>query len=95
MLKKTITAREANQRFSKVLREVQRGHEFVVTKNGEKVMRMVPIGTGGERRLAPQQEKAHARTMARLRRGWKLGIGKFSRDEIYEERINRMKMFRK
>jgi prevent-host-death family protein len=95
MRRKTITAREANQRFSKVLREVQEGYEFLVTKRGRAVMRLVPVARDGERVLTPEQEKAHARVMAFLRRGRKLGIGKFDRDEIYNERIDNMKMFRK
>jgi prevent-host-death family protein len=95
MLKKTITAREANQRFSKVLREVQDGYEFLVTKKGRPVARISAIAVDGVRELTPEQERAAKRMIAGMRRGWKLGIGKFSRDEIYDERISRMKMFRK
>lgn len=95
MRRKTITAREANQRFSKVMREVQEGYEFVVTKRGRAVMRLSPVAKAGERVLTPEQERAALRMLKRMRRGWKLGIGKFDRDEIYNERIDRMKMFRK
>ena len=36
----TITAREANQQFAKVLREVAQGKEFVVTMRGRPVARI-------------------------------------------------------
>jgi prevent-host-death family protein len=95
MLKKTITAREANQRFSKVLREVQDGYEFLVTRKGRPVARISAVAADGTRVLTPEQERAAKRLIKGLRRGWPLGIGRFSRDEIYDERIARMKMFRK
>ena len=78
---KTVTAREANQRFAKLLREVEAGGRgYVVTKRGKPVARIVPVETK-PRQLTPEQEAALARLMATH---WNLGIGKFDRDELYD-----------
>ena len=41
----TITADDAEHRFAEVLREVAGGKEFVVTRDGVPVARIVPEGT--------------------------------------------------
>src|ERR1700746_266458 len=43
---KTISLREANQRFARCIREVEAGSEFVITRNGQSVER----GAGRARR---------------------------------------------
>ena len=76
-----ITAREANQRFSEVLAKVESGAQgFVVTKHGRPVARILPIERQ-QVQLTPEQEAALQRIMTT---GWPLGIGKFSRDELYD-----------
>jgi prevent-host-death family protein len=80
-----VSAREANQQFSRILRDVEAGVEVVVTRRGRPVARIVPAQPSGERRLTPEQEAAHARSIARLRKGWDLGGGKFNRDELYDD----------
>lgn len=40
---RTITASEANQRFSELLRKVQNGESFVVTSRGRLVARVTPV----------------------------------------------------
>lgn len=78
---KTVTAREANQRFAKLLSEVEGGGPgYVVTKRGRPVARILPVEPR-PRRLTPEQEAALARLMATH---WHLGIGKFDRDELYD-----------
>jgi prevent-host-death family protein len=81
---KTITAREANQNFAKLLRAVEDGAEFLVTRKGVPVARIVAARTDGMRRLTPAQEKVLARSMARLRQGWSLGGGRIDRDALHE-----------
>lgn len=83
-MSKTITLRDANQRFSRCIREVEAGEEFIITRNGKSVARLIP--TGGERVLTPEQEAALDRL---LRTDWPLDIGRFDREEIYRERIDR------
>ncbi|MHB8530334.1 MAG: type II toxin-antitoxin system Phd/YefM family antitoxin [Caulobacteraceae bacterium] len=43
-----ISASEANQRFSKMLRDVQRGDSYVVTSRGRPVARIIPIDANGQ-----------------------------------------------
>lgn len=77
----TITARDANQRFSELLSKVEtEGQGFVVTKHGRPVARIVPVETA-RKKLTPDQEAALERLMTT---GWPLGIGTFSRDELYD-----------
>lgn len=86
-MSKTISLRDANQRFSRCIREVEAGEEFVITRNGKPVARLVP--EGGKRVLTPEQEAARERALARMTEGWPLNIEKFDRGEIYQERIDR------
>lgn len=61
----TITAREANQQFSRLLAEVAAGRSFVITRHGVPVARLTPEpAPDGRRRLTPEQERAWAETKA-------------------------------
>ena len=61
----TVTARAANQHFSRLLREVAEGKSFVITHRGRSVARLVPEPASDERRrLTPEQEQALAESMA-------------------------------
>jgi prevent-host-death family protein len=82
---KTITLREANQAFSRVVREVEAGEEFTITRNGEPVARLVPARR--DRVLTPEQQAARARARARMEKGWHLGGERFNRNELYDEII--------
>lgn len=82
----TITAREANHHFARVLAEVASGKEFIVTRHGVPVARIVPEpGADGRRALTSAQEEALARSLARLRRGWPLDVRRFDRDSLYDD----------
>ena len=82
----TITAREANHQFARVLREVEAGREFVVTRNGVPVARISPEhAADGTRRLTPAQESALAESIAWLRRGWPLAVGRLDRADLYDD----------
>ena len=70
---KTITLREANQVFARCIREVEAGEEFVITRKGEPVARLVPIP--GRRVLTPRatgrprsRASAHGKGLADRRR---------------------------
>jgi prevent-host-death family protein len=79
----TITAREANQRFAEVLRGVEQGREFVVTKRGRPIARIAPVAREGARTLSPEQEAAWERLKSRK---FDLGGPPYysSRDELHE-----------
>jgi prevent-host-death family protein len=84
-VQRSVSAREANQQFSRILRDVEAGAEVLVTRRGQPVARIVPAQPPGERRLTPEQEAALERTRRRLEKGWNLGGGKFVRDELYDD----------
>jgi prevent-host-death family protein len=79
---KTLTLREANQTFARCIREVEAGEEFVITRNGTPVARLMPVA--GRRVLTPQQQAAYERVMAAMEKGWDLGAGPLDRDALHE-----------
>jgi prevent-host-death family protein len=84
-VQRSVSAREANQQFSRILRDVEAGAEVLVTRRGRPVARIVPAPRSRERQLTPEQEAALERTRRRLEKGWDLGGGKFNRDELYDD----------
>ena len=81
-MSKTVSLRDANQNFAKLIRTVQSGEEIVITKRGQPVAKLSPVSA--KRVLTPEQEAALERTRKRLKKGWPLGIGKFDRDCLYD-----------
>lgn len=80
---KAISLREANQAFSRCIREVEAGEEITITRRGRPIARLVPIGR--DRVLTPEQEAALARLQDAMEKGWPLNTGRFNRDELYDE----------
>lgn len=76
----SVTAAEANRAFSKLLRRVREGETVVITSHGQPVAKMVPANGEEAARLL-----ARKRLLARLRTGPVAHIGKWSRDELYDE----------
>ena len=73
---RTVTLGEANQQFARCVREVEAGQEFeefVITRDGKPVARLVRVS--GTRVLTPEQQAALARTIARSAQGWKINAG--------------------
>jgi len=81
-MSKTVSLREANQSFARCIREVEAGEEFVITRNGKPVARLLPVS--GRRVLTPEQEAAWARTKRRMEEGWNVGAGPIDRDSLRE-----------
>jgi prevent-host-death family protein len=77
-----ISLRDANQRFAKLVREVESGREFVITRRGQVVARIVPAAK--TRALTAEQEAARRRSSARLRKGWPLGLGRLDRAALHD-----------
>jgi prevent-host-death family protein len=84
-MSKTLSLREANQAFSRCIREVEAGEEITITRRGEPVARIVPVRSKHERVLTPEQEAALARLRETMEKGWDLGGLKVNRDELYDE----------
>jgi prevent-host-death family protein len=60
----TVNARDANQHFSRLLREVAEGKSFVITHRGRSVARLVPEPASDDRLLTPEQEQALEESIA-------------------------------
>jgi prevent-host-death family protein len=78
---KQVTARDANQQFSKLLAEVAGGREILITRHGRPVARFVPVSTHQE---SAERASAIKRLRARMKRGLSLGGAKFNRGELYD-----------
>lgn len=76
---KTISAADANRKFSQVLREVREGRSFVVTSHGRPVARIEPVDSNTQKR-----EAAKAALLKRLRRQPIVDIGPWTREELYD-----------
>ncbi len=81
----TITAREANQQFSRILNAVADGQEFVVTRNGVPVARISPERTDGRRQLSEAQRRILERSRSRLIGGSPGEEGGLDRAKIYDD----------
>lgn len=78
-MKEAISAAEANRNFSRLLRGVREGRSYVVTSHGQPVARIV--SASNETVLAG----ARAALLSRLEQQPVLDIGRWSREELYEE----------
>ena len=86
LMLETITARDANHQFSRLLKEVEGGKGYIVTRNGVPVAQIVPVQTAdGSRRLSAEQEAALTDSLARLKKGWPLGIERLDREDLYDD----------
>jgi prevent-host-death family protein len=78
-MEETVSAADANRRFSLILRGVRDGNSYVVTSHGRPVARIVPadkhegVGSG-----------ARAPLLSRLKRQPLVHAGRWTRDELYE-----------
>jgi prevent-host-death family protein len=77
---RSISAREANQSFSRVLSEAENGDTVVITRRGKPVAVLAPYGS----RQSPQREQAIERAIELMRKGLPLGNRRFTRDEMHE-----------
>jgi len=78
---KTVTAREANQQFSRLLGEVAAGEEVVITRRGQPVATLAPYRG---QPMTPEREAALKRLLELGRKGFHLGGIRATRDEMHE-----------
>jgi antitoxin (DNA-binding transcriptional repressor) of toxin-antitoxin stability system len=83
---KTITAREANQSFSRILAEAESGEEIVITRRGRPV---ATLRAHDPARDDPERQAKVERMVKMMENGMALGSRRVSRDEIYEERLGK------
>jgi prevent-host-death family protein len=76
---KTVSAADANRKFSLLLREVREGRSYVVTSHGKPVARLVPAG--GHAAAAG----ARSALLSRLQKQRATHAGRWTREELYED----------
>ncbi len=82
---RTVTAREANQQFAKVLALAERGEAVTITRRGVPVARLVPVDAGATR---AERAAAIARMRELLARGLDLGGNAWpGRRALYDEAL--------
>ena len=79
----TLTARDANQNFSKVLAEVEKGETVLITKNGKTVAELRP--RADDPRDDPEWRAAYDRMVKLMRETPATGyrVGKITEDDKY------------
>jgi len=78
-MEKTISAANANRKFSRVLREVREGRSYVVTSHGRPVARIAPV-----KDEYASREHAWAALSRRLKSERVVNIGRWTRNDLYE-----------
>jgi prevent-host-death family protein len=78
---KTISAREANQHFSKLLRRAQSGERIIVTSRGRPVAQVSSIVDAPDDRLEARKKKFIKKLRSRPART----IPIWAREELYDE----------
>lgn len=77
---RVVSAREANQKFSEILSQAAEGETVVITRRGEPVAQLGPIGVEQDNSRA----EAWGRLLSKLEHGLPLGGRTFDRDGLYE-----------
>ena len=75
-----VSAADANRKFSKLLRGVREGQSYVVTAHGRPIAKIIPVHRG-----TAVGERARAGLLKRLRRAPVVDVGRWTRDELYED----------
>jgi prevent-host-death family protein len=78
---KSVSAADANRRFSALLRTVRKGRSVVVTSHRKPVAKIIPVVD--DERAA---ERARSTLLARLRSERVVNAGRWTRDELYDVR---------
>lgn len=84
----TVTAREANQHFSKFLDAAARGEEVTITRRGKPVAKLVPVEAAGDAAEAACKAAQREEALAFIKKGIS-GTAQepWTRDEVYDERL--------
>lgn len=77
---KSVSAADANRNFSQILQAVRRGRSYVVTSHGKPVAKIVPVTE-----FDAVASSAWNALLTRLRSQPVTDIGRWTRDELYED----------
>lgn len=78
---RSVSAREANQQFARLLGEASAGEEIVITRRGKPVAVLSPYR---ESVTTPERQAAIERIRATMRHGIGTGARRFTREEMHE-----------
>jgi prevent-host-death family protein len=79
-MEKTVSAAEANRKFSQLLQDVRRGRSYIVTSHGKPVAKLSPVQDQENVGLS-----ARDTLLARLRNQQTIKVGRWTRDELYQD----------
>lgn len=79
---RTVSLMTANQEFSKLIKEVEQGQDFLITRRGRPVAKLVPHT--GDKAADPIWTSAYHRMITRLEQGASLGGLRIDRDVLYD-----------
>ena len=79
-MERGVSAAEANRKFSKLLQMVREGQSYVVTSHGKAVAKIVPVQKGDG-----VTRGARTALVNRLRSERVAKVGRWNRDELYED----------
>ena len=77
---KTVTAGEANRRFSAILRQVSQGEEMTIVSRGKPVATIGPVKTD-----SPDRRAAQKNLIRRLKKSEISGSRNWTRNELYDD----------
>jgi prevent-host-death family protein len=77
-MSKTVTATEANQRISEIMREVRAGETVTVTSRGKPILHMVPA------EQEPKKKTDWDALWAKMDKMNQIVVGPWTRDELYD-----------
>ena len=80
-MEKRVSAADANRKFSQLLRGVRQGRSYLITAHGKPVARILPATTDDDLAIAARKS-----LYARLRAEPVAKIGRWTRDELYEDK---------
>ncbi len=77
-----VSLMKANQELSKLIKEVERGEGFLITRRGRPIAKLVPHTA--DKTADSGWAMAYKRMMARLDEGVSLGGLKVNREDLYD-----------
>ena len=79
-MSETISATDANRRFSEMLREVDEGKSFVITSHGREIAYLQPAA-----KARAERDEAYRRLLEHLDSVEPINGGTWTRQELYED----------
>lgn len=79
-MNKSVSAADANRRFSEVLRTVKKGRSVIVTSHGKPVAKITPVVEGEQ-----AAKGARSALFVRLRAERGVKVGRWAREELYDD----------